>query len=96
MPHDPRAPGVVIPDDLTPWPGGDAAPADHDGGYVLMADGRWGLGNDLPGTWSASGHSLSVRGPVIAYRRLKPGAVPPAYKVAAIRKAALIQMLAGW
>lgn len=68
MKTDPRAPGVVIPDDLTPWPGGDAAPADHDGEGVLMADGRWGYGNDLPGTWSAAGHALSKRGPIIAYR----------------------------
>ena len=64
---DPRAPGVTIPADMSPWPGGPCRPADAVGDYVLMADGKFGLSNDLPGTWSAAGHKLSRRGPVIAY-----------------------------
>ena len=66
---DPRAPGVTIPADMTPWPGGHCRPADAIGDYVLMADGKFGLISGLPGEWAKSGHTLSRRGPIVAYYR---------------------------
>ncbi len=93
MPHpfDPRAPGVVIPEDMVPWPGGPEGPDDYDGNGVLMADGGWGYGNDLPGSWSRLGHQLSrkIRGPIIAYRRTKPGERTGKQKAVAKRDAAV-------
>lgn len=46
--------GTVIPAGMVPWHGGESAPADWDGGPVLLADGeRWGPYHASPGwaTW---------------------------------------------
>lgn len=69
---DPRAPGVVIPKDMTPWPGGSKAPKDRDRDSVLMADGQYGVvgKNDL--AWSVTGDPTSTRGPIIAYTKRQP------------------------
>lgn len=53
---------MPIPADMAPWPGGPCRPADAVDDYVLMADGKFGLSNDLPGEWSEAGHQLSRRG----------------------------------
>ena len=97
-PFDPRAPGVVIPDDMTPWHGADKGPDDYDGNSVLMADGMWGMGNDLPGTWSKEGHRLSAknRGPIIAYYRTKPGERTARQKADAVIRAMVVARLLGF
>jgi hypothetical protein len=69
---DPRAPGVVIPRDMTPWPGGARGPKDRDGEYVLMADGRYGLVGGSDKAWGVTGDTESSRGPIIAYRQRRP------------------------
>lgn len=100
MPHpfDPRAPGVVIPEDMTPWPGGREAPDDWNGEDVLMADGRWGCGDTLPGSWSVEGHQLSkkTRGPIIAYHRAKPGERTGKQKADAIIRTVVVARLLGF